>query len=82
MGELYEKLVGLNLLITTGRTDVLKESTANTKQTSLYYKIIFNTYLYSNCPIEHTDLNGTVIYGTDKQVTYIGTLNYTVDESF
>lgn len=45
--------------------------------------ILCNTKkLYSNSPIEHTDLNGTVIYGTDKQVTYIGTLNYTVDESF
>ena len=35
------------MLITTGSTDALKESASNTKQTSLYYKIIFNTYLYS-----------------------------------
>ena len=39
VGELYEKLVGLNLLITTGSTDALKESAANTKLPFLSYKL-------------------------------------------
>lgn len=45
--------------------------------------ILCNTKnLYLNGKIEQTDLNGRVIYGNNKQVTYIGKFNYATDNTF